>query len=86
MPYYGYGEGGSSGSEESDSEGALSSSSSDQGLPFPGFTPVALRYLTQDSRPRSCETTRAQGLIYIGPAPVSGRLPGVIDHVTLAWR
>ncbi|KAG7302479.1 hypothetical protein JYU34_012388 [Plutella xylostella] len=53
MPYYGYGEGGSSGSEESDSEGALSSSSSDQGLPFPGFTPVALRYLTQDSRPRN---------------------------------
>lgn len=60
MPYYGYREdsdsGGGSESEggESDSEGGLSTgSSAGQGLPFPGFTPIALRYLTQDSRPRS---------------------------------
>ncbi|XP_045772342.1 voltage-dependent T-type calcium channel subunit alpha-1G-like isoform X3 [Maniola jurtina] len=62
MPYYGYREGGSDSSGgcsesdggESDSEGGLSTESSGgQGLPFPGFTPVALRYLTQDTRPRS---------------------------------
>ncbi|XP_014366903.2 voltage-dependent T-type calcium channel subunit alpha-1G isoform X2 [Papilio machaon] len=64
MPYYGYREegpgsessGGCSDSEggNSDSEGGLSTeSSSGQGLPFPGFTPVALRYLTQETRPRS---------------------------------
>ncbi|XP_026724837.1 voltage-dependent T-type calcium channel subunit alpha-1G-like isoform X5 [Trichoplusia ni] len=64
MPYYGYREGGPesdcsggcSDSEggESDSEGGLSTESTvGQGLPFPGFTPVALRYLTQETRPRS---------------------------------
>ncbi|XP_052740095.1 voltage-dependent T-type calcium channel subunit alpha-1G [Bicyclus anynana] len=62
MPYYGYREGGSDSSGgcseseggESDSEGGLSTESTGgQGLPFPGFTPVALRYLTQDTRPRS---------------------------------
>ncbi|XP_064071851.1 voltage-dependent T-type calcium channel subunit alpha-1G-like isoform X2 [Vanessa tameamea] len=62
MPYYGYHEGGSDSSGgcsdseggESDSEGGLSTESTvGQGLPFPGFTPVALRYLTQDTRPRS---------------------------------
>ncbi|KAJ0177332.1 hypothetical protein K1T71_007341 [Dendrolimus kikuchii] len=64
MPYYGYREGGpvsdsSGGCSESegggsDSEGGLSTESTvGQGLPFPGFTPVALRYLTQDTRPRS---------------------------------
>lgn len=65
MPYYGYRDGGLPGSDssggcsgsdggESDSEGGLSTESSGgQGLPFPGFTPVALRYLTQDTRPRS---------------------------------
>ncbi|CAH2037210.1 unnamed protein product, partial [Iphiclides podalirius] len=64
MPYYGYREedpgsessGGCSESEggNSDSEGGLSTeSTSGQGLPFPGFTPVALRYLTQETRPRS---------------------------------
>ncbi|XP_045485298.1 voltage-dependent T-type calcium channel subunit alpha-1G isoform X2 [Pieris rapae] len=61
MPYYGYREGsdssgGCSESDggESDSEGGISTESTvGQGLPFPGFTPVALRYLTQDTRPRS---------------------------------
>ncbi|CAG9584805.1 unnamed protein product [Danaus chrysippus] len=60
MPYYGYREGsdssgGCSESEgDSDSDGGLSTESTvGQGLPFPGFTPVALRYLTQDTRPRS---------------------------------
>ncbi|XP_045497080.1 voltage-dependent T-type calcium channel subunit alpha-1G-like isoform X3 [Colias croceus] len=61
MPYYGYREGsdssgGCSESEggDSDSEGGLSTESTvGQDLPFPGFTPVALRYLTQDTRPRS---------------------------------
>ncbi|XP_041977978.1 voltage-dependent T-type calcium channel subunit alpha-1G [Aricia agestis] len=57
MPYYGYRESESSGAEsgaESDSEGGLSTeSAAGPGLPYPGFTPVALRYLTQDTRPRS---------------------------------
>ncbi|XP_050683561.1 voltage-dependent T-type calcium channel subunit alpha-1H-like [Leptidea sinapis] len=61
MPYYGYREGSDSsgGCSESDgggsdSEGGLSTESTvGDGLPFPGFTPVALRYLTQDTRPRS---------------------------------
>ncbi|XP_052759343.1 voltage-dependent T-type calcium channel subunit alpha-1G [Galleria mellonella] len=63
MPYYGYREGGESDSSggcsesdggESDSEGGLSTeSTAGQGLPYPGFTPVALRYLTQETRPRS---------------------------------
>lgn len=64
MPYYGYREGGagsdSSGAcsesdgADSDSEGGLSTeSSAGQGLPYPGFTPVAVWYLTQDTRPRS---------------------------------
>ncbi|OWR55562.1 hypothetical protein KGM_205909 [Danaus plexippus plexippus] len=60
MPYYGYREGsdssgGCSESEgDSDSDGGLSTESTvGQGLPFPGFTPVALRYLTQDTRPRT---------------------------------
>ncbi|XP_053607628.1 voltage-dependent T-type calcium channel subunit alpha-1G-like isoform X3 [Plodia interpunctella] len=64
MPYYGYRDGGgasdsSGGCSESeggdsDSEGGLSTeSSTGQGLPYPGFTPVALRYLTQETRPRS---------------------------------
>lgn len=63
MPYYGYREGGpetdasgGSGSEggESDSEGGLSTETSvGQGLRFPGFVPVALGYLTQETRPRS---------------------------------
>lgn len=62
MPYYGYREGGSDSSRgcsdsdggESDSEGGLSTESTGgHGLPYPGFTPVALIYLTQDTRPRS---------------------------------
>lgn len=64
MPYYGYRNGGpesdtsggcsESDGGESDSEGGLSTESTvDQGLPFPGFVPVALRYLTQETRPRS---------------------------------
>ncbi|CAH0723262.1 unnamed protein product, partial [Brenthis ino] len=62
MPYYGYREGGSDSSGgcsdsdggESDSEGGLSTESTGgHGLPYPGFTPVALIYLTQDTRPRS---------------------------------
>nr|XP_049699863.1 voltage-dependent T-type calcium channel subunit alpha-1G isoform X3 [Helicoverpa armigera] len=64
MPYYGYREGGpesdceggcsDSDGADSDSEGGLSTESTvGQGLPFPGFTPVALRYLTQETRPRS---------------------------------
>lgn len=63
MPYYGYRDGGESDTSggcsesdgvESDSEGGVSTESSvGQGLPYPGFTPVALRYLTQDTRPRS---------------------------------
>ncbi|XP_075973762.1 voltage-dependent T-type calcium channel subunit alpha-1G-like isoform X2 [Anticarsia gemmatalis] len=62
MPYYGYREGESDSSGgcsesdggESDSEGGLSTESTvGQGLPYPGFTPVALRYLTQETRPRS---------------------------------
>ena len=61
MPYYGYREGsvssgGCSDSDggDSDSEGGLSTeSTAGQGLPYPGFTPVALIYLTQETRPRS---------------------------------
>lgn len=62
MPYYGYREGGhesdsGGGSEsdggESDSEGGLSTESSGPSLPFPGFVPVVLGYLTQETRPRS---------------------------------
>ncbi|XP_026469403.1 voltage-dependent T-type calcium channel subunit alpha-1G-like [Ctenocephalides felis] len=42
---------GSGGSSEGSSTGTSSEGSLD--LPYPGFAPVALRYLTQDSRPRS---------------------------------
>lgn len=63
MPYYGYREGGGqsdseggTGSDggESDSEGGLSTESSGgPSLPFPGFVPVVLGYLTQETWPRS---------------------------------